>query len=312
VKPATRAPRRRLDGVLLLDKPGGLSSNTALQRARGRFRAAKAGHGGTLDPMASGLLPVLFGEATKFSGWMLDAGKTYLATVRLGERTDTGDAEGRITAVRPVAVDDATLEKALEAFRGEILQVPPMHSALKRDGKPLYELARQGIEVERQPRRVRIERLVLTGRAGDLLDLEVACSKGTYIRTLAADLGEALGCGAHLSALRRTVVGRFDVRDAWTLERLDALPEAGLDAVLLPADVLVQGLAAVTLADDPARRFRHGQAVDCGGNAPGMQRVYGPGGAFLGLGERLADGLIQPLRLVAESAQPADNHQKNL
>lgn len=300
--------RRRVDAVLLLDKPSGISSNAALQAARRRFNAAKAGHGGTLDPLASGLLAVLFGEATKFSSGMLDAGKTYLATVTLGTRTDSGDAEGNVIATREVDVDDATLARTLDGFRGEIEQVPPMHSALKRDGKPLYLLARQGIEVAREPRRVKIDRLVLLGRSGNDLRLEVACSKGTYIRTLADDLGERLGCGAHLSALRRTVIGGFDLAEAWTLDRLEALPDGALETALLPVDRLVVAFEAVTLDDTAAGRFRHGQAVSLAGQPAGPRRVYGHSGRFLGLGELAEGGLLRPLRLLADVAQPADNH----
>lgn len=300
--------RRRLDAVLLLDKPVGLSSNAALQIARRRFAAAKAGHGGTLDPLASGLLPVLFGDATKFSSGMLEADKTYLATLALGVRTASGDADGEVLATRPVAFDDAALARALEAFRGEIEQVPPMHSALKRDGKPLYLLARKGIEVPRQARRVRISELEQRRRTGTELVLEVSCSKGTYIRTLADELGERLGCGAHLSALRRTRVGPSRVEDAWTLERLESLPEAELDSALLPVDCLVAGFAAVSLEPPAEGRFCHGQAVEYAGTPPGPRRVYGRDGRFLGLGEVLDGALLKPLRLLADSAQAADNH----
>ena len=295
---------RALDAVLLLDKPPGLSSNAAMQVARRRFDAAKAGHGGTLDPLASGLLPLLFGEATKFSQGLLDAGKAYLATVRLGARTDTGDAEGRTLIERPVDVSDGRLAAALARFRGDIVQVPPMHSALKRDGQPLYRLARRGLEVERAPRRVRIDRLELVRREGRDLEIEVACSKGTYIRTLADDLGEALGCGAHLAALRRTAVGDFRVADAWTLERLEALPAAELPGALLPPDALVAGLAAVRLDSRRAERFGHGQALPEAGDGapPGLRRVYAEDGRFLGVGEREPGGGLRPVRLLAASA----------
>jgi tRNA pseudouridine55 synthase len=204
-----------IDGALLLDKPLGLSSNAALQQARRLFGAAKAGHAGTLDPLASGLLVVLFGEATKFAGPLLDADKEYLATLKLGERTATGDAEGEVLERRPATLEG--LPAVLERFRGEIDQVPPMYSALKHQGTPLYRLARRGEEVERNARRVRISRLEATEAAGDRLVLRVVCSKGTYIRVLAEDIGEALGCGAHLSALRRTASGRFNVAQAATL-----------------------------------------------------------------------------------------------
>lgn len=307
---------RRLDAVLLLDKAPGMSSNAALQSARRIFAAAKAGHGGTLDPLASGLLPVLFGEATKFSGWMLDAGKTYVATLEFGIRTDSGDAEGNVISRHTASFDDAALTRALESFRGDIEQVPPMYSALKRGGKPLYELARRGISVPREARRVRIDRLELLGRSGSRLELEVACTKGTYIRTLADDLGEMLGCGAHLVALRRTAVGDFHLNDASTLEKLGSLAAADLDRVLLPVDRLVAGLRAVTLDGPATLRFRQGQAVHCVADdafathtqAISPRRVYGPGGRFLGLGRLAEAALIQPLRLVADVAQAADNH----
>lgn len=300
--------RRRLDGVLLLDKPAGLSSNAALQIVRRRMGAAKAGHGGTLDPLATGLLPVLFGEATKFSGLMLEAAKTYRTRIALGVRTDTGDAEGRVIATRSVNVDADSLQRVLASFRGEIEQVPPMHSALKQDGKPLYLLAREGREVPRKPRRVTIESLQLCGRSGDELDLEVSCSKGTYIRTLAEDIGERLGCGAHVVALRRTATGGFDVRDAWSLDALQALPDADLERCLLPVDCLVRGMHSLTLGEAAARRFRQGQRVPCSAIAAGAHRIYGSDGAFLGIGEPVEAGLIQPLRVIAESAQAADNH----
>src|SRR4029079_13276775 len=208
--------RRRLDGILVLDKPAGISSNAALQHAKRLFEAAKAGHSGTLDPLASGVLPVLFGEATKFSSFLLDADKEYLADVRLGVRTKTGDAEGEVISRSAVTIDDAALEPALARFRGEIDQVPPMHSALKYGGRPLYEMARRGVTVPRAPRRVAIHALELIERSGDLLRIRVACSKGTYVRVLAEDLGAALGPGAHLAALRRTIAGRFTLAQAVT------------------------------------------------------------------------------------------------
>lgn len=232
------APKRRIDGVLLLDKPAGASSNAALQRTKWLFNAAKAGHTGTLDPMATGLLLLCFGRATKFAGMLLDADKTYRAAVRLGVTTDTADAEGGVLETRPVEVSQARVREALVQFTGEIEQVPPMYSALKRDGKPLYEYARQGIELERPPRRVTIHELRLLSFGGDQFEIEVACSKGTYIRTLAADIGEALGCGAHLSALRRTRIGDFDVTDACSLDQLAQMDESARDGRLLSVGVL--------------------------------------------------------------------------
>lgn len=229
--------------MLLLDKPAGMSSNAALQKAKWLFNAAKAGHTGTLDPMATGLLLLCFGKATKFAGALLDADKAYRATVQLGVTTDTADAEGRVLETRPVEVSQARAQEALARFTGEIEQVPPMYSALKRDGKPLYKYAREGIEVERAPRRVTIHELRLLSWQEDRFDIEVACSKGTYVRTLAADIGAALGCGAHLSALRRTRIGRFDVSDAITLAALEALAPEARDPCMLPVD-------ALTMADD--------------------------------------------------------------
>jgi tRNA pseudouridine55 synthase len=217
-----RPPRRTVDGVLLLDKPQGQTSNGALQTARRLYNAAKAGHTGTLDPMATGLLPLTFGEATKFSQMLLDADKAYEATVRLGIETDTGDAEGRPIASAPVSVTPDEVARALSLFTGEIEQVPPMYSALKCAGKPLYEYARAGIEIERAPRKVRIHALEFVALEGDAFRIRVDCSKGTYIRTLAIDLGRALGCGAHLSALRRTRIGPFAVDAAVTLAALEA------------------------------------------------------------------------------------------
>jgi tRNA pseudouridine55 synthase len=300
--------KRRLDGVLLLDKPSGVSSNAALQIARRRFGALKAGHGGTLDPMASGLLPVLFGEATKFSAWMLEAGKTYRATFTLGIRTDTADAEGKVLIERPVKVDDALLVDALNRFLGDTLQVPPMHSALKRDGTPLYTLARKGIEVPRAARTIRIQHMKLLRRLGPALEIEVACSKGTYIRTIADDLGERLGCGAHLSALCRTRVGTFSLSAARTLESLELQGDTALDDILLPVDRLLEGLAEVRLEPDLSTRFSMGQSVTTAPNGTGLRRVYGVSGRFLGLGELAECGVIRPRRLVANAVQPADNH----
>jgi len=284
--------------VLLLDKPPGMTSNAALQKVRWLFNAAKAGHTGTLDPLATGLLPLCFGEATKFAGELLDADKTYLATVRLGIVTDTADAEGRVLVEQPVTVGEADVRALLPRFTGEIDQVPPMHSALKRDGVPLYELARQGVEVERAPRRVTIHALELLGWHGDRFELRVSCSKGTYVRTLAADLGAALGCGAHLAALRRTGVGGLDIAQAATPAQIEALPAAERDRLLQPADALLADLPVAALSATEANRLLHGQPVRWSG-APGERsRLYGPQG-FIGLGECAADGWLQPKRLVA-------------
>jgi len=288
--------------VLLLDKPPGLSSNAALQKARWLFNAEKAGHTGTLDPMATGLLPVCFGEATKFSGALLDADKTYEATVRLGVVTDTCDAEGRVLATSAVTSSAADVQAVLERFTGEIEQVPPMYSALKREGKPLYELARQGIEVARAPRRVTIHAIAWLAGQGDTFDIRVACSKGTYIRTLAADIGDALGCGAHLSALRRTRVGALTLVDAVGLEAIEALSAAARDALLCPIDALLVDLPVLQLNTEQAADLLQGRALPW--TAPvatpsGRCRLYGPQG-FIGVGECGADGWLRSQRLIAE------------
>lgn len=293
-----RPPRRRIDGVLLLDKPGGMTSNAALQKARWLFNAAKAGHTGTLDPMATGLLPLCLGEATKFAGELLDADKAYEATLRLGVTTDTADAEGTVLLTRPVAVARAQAEAALARFRGAIDQVPPMHSALKRDGRPLYEYARRGIEVERAPRRVVVHALELRCLEGERLDIAVACSKGTYVRTLAQDIGEVLGCGAHLAALRRTRIGRLRLADAVTLESIEALPPESRHGLLQPADALLADLPRLDLEQSEALRLCQGQALRRGPESAGRVRLYGPDGGFLGVGRRDGAGLLAPLRLV--------------
>ena len=295
--------RRVVDGVLLLDKPIGMSSNGALQMARRLLNAAKAGHTGTLDPMASGLLPLTFGEATKFSQMLLDADKTYEAVVQLGVETDSGDAEGAVIATRPVAVGQGDLETVLARFRGEIEQVPPMYSALKRDGKPLYEYAREGIELERAARRVIIHALDLLDFAGDHFTIRVHCSKGTDIRSLAMDIGAALGCGAHLSALRRTAIGAFDLSAAVTLAQLEAVGEGERDALLAPVDALVAEFPALTLDADATRALLQGRVLSEPRGAAGVSvRVYGPTG-FLGLGRWQDDGRLAPRRLIATAPE---------
>ena len=262
---ATRArvQRRPVHGVLLLDKPLGLSSNQALQKAKWLLRAEKAGHTGTLDPLATGVLPLCFGAATKFSALHLDADKAYQATLCLGVTTSTGDAEGEVTGRQPVpAIDDAALEAVRQRFLGAITQVPPMHSALKKDGKALYEYARAGIEVERAPRDVQIHALKLalahTQQAQPAIEIEVTCSKGTYIRTLGEDIGKALGCGGHLTRLRRTATGPFTAADCVTLEALEAMDEAERLAQLRPPEALLPGHTPVTLAGEDAGRFLSG------------------------------------------------------
>ena len=300
---AVKIPRRRLDGVLLLDKSLGLSSNHALQAARRLYNAEKAGHTGTLDPLATGLLPVCFGEATKFSGELLNADKRYVATVQLGVTTDTEDAEGTVLQRRAVEVSRADVEDALAAFVGDIEQVPPMYSALKRDGKPLYEYARAGIELERAARRVSIYQLRLLD-SSELIDagrfvFEVHCSKGTYVRTLAADIGERIGCGAHLAGLRRTGIGSLDVVQAYSLTAIEGLTEDARDALLLPPDGLLSGLHEALLDAADAARLRHGQAVRWSGEEGSRLRVYDPEHRFIGVCRQVADGWMQAQRLVA-------------
>lgn len=306
-EPPRRVARRALHGVLLLDKPVGLSSNDALQKVKRLFRAEKAGHTGTLDPLASGLLPICFGAATKFSQLSLDADKTYVATLRLGQRRVGGDREGEVVQERAVDVDAERLELACRGFTGEIEQVPPMQSALKKDGKALYEYARAGIEIERAPRRVTIHALdILDWNAEALeLGLQVRCSKGTYIRALAEDLGEALGCGAHLAALRRTASGPLSLADGLSLERLTAMDDAARDAALLPVDHLLDNAAPVRLDSAEAARFLSGLRRRVLLPDTPAVRVYGPEpAAFLGSGhithgELIADRLLSPVEVQA-------------
>ncbi len=299
-----RRKGRPIDGLLLLDKPSGLTSNAALQKVKRIYRAQKAGHTGNLDPLATGLLPICLGEATKFTAFLLDADKRYLTRARLGVRTTTGDAEGEVLERRPVpALDRKAVEAALERFRGPVEQIPPMHSAIKRDGRPLYELAREGVTVEREPRQVEIHSLELLGISGEELELEVYCSKGTYIRTLIEDIGEALGCGAHVSALRRTAAGPFRIEDAVLLQRLEELAGEGeleaLDGLLLPLDRVLDGLPALRLAGDSGYYLSQGQAVQqYPAPAAGLLRLYDERGRFLGVGESTGDGRIAPRRLV--------------
>ena len=291
--PRTRVQRRPVHGVLLLDKPLGLSSNQALQKAKWLLRAEKAGHTGTLDPLASGVLPLCFGAATKFSQLHLDADKTYEATARLGVRTSTGDAEGDVIAERPVDVTVADLARVEALFTGPLRQVPPMHSALKKDGKALYEYARDGIEIERAPRDVIVRSLSLAWIEPELIRIVATVSKGTYIRTLGEDIGEALGCGAHLRSLRRLSTGDFDATRCITLDGLEAMDETERLACLLPVESLVSGHGRVTLQADDAARFlsglrRRGEWADADEIAVfGSQPV-----AFLGTAHARARELI--------------------
>lgn len=290
---------RVVDGVLLLDKPYAMTSNAALQTARRLLNAQKAGHTGTLDPLASGLLALTFGEATKFSADLLHADKTYIAGIKLGQKTTTGDLEGDFLQNRPVRVNRADIEKALNAFRGDILQVPPMFSALKRDGKTLYDLAREGVSIERQARSVRIEKLEILEFADELLTVEVTCSKGTYIRVLAEDIGEALGCGAHLASLRRTKVGVLSLEDAVTLQALETMSVDERLATLKPLDALMQTLPAVHLRENDRVRFCHGQRLALGLPSCPRVRVYGPDEQMVGTARVNERGVLEPERLIA-------------
>lgn len=302
---ARRRKGRPVTGILLLDKAQGWSSNGVLQKVRWLFHAQKAGHTGALDPMATGLLPICLGEATKFTRFLLDADKAYLATACLGVRTDTLDAEGQVTeqAVVPDLSEEAIRQLLKTEFTGDVQQVPPMYSALKRDGKKLYELARQGIEIEREARPVTIHRLELLGYQAPELQLDVDCSKGTYIRTLVDDIGTALGCGAHLSALRRTRHGRFSLAQAVTLDALIERHEQGgpeaLDEWLMPLDDLLQDFPRVDLDESEANRFSHGNPVPLAEPGSALMRVYDDADhAFMGLGNGL-DGWLRPVRLVS-------------
>ena len=299
-----RVARRAVHGVLLLDKPLGLSSNAALQRVKRLYRAEKAGHTGTLDPLASGLLPLCFGAATKFSHASLDADKRYLAQLRLGITTSTGDAEGTVLRERPVAMTVEQARAACARFVGEIDQLPPMHSALKREGRPLYDYARAGIDVEREPRRVTIHRIDIVECQASTLAIDVVCSKGTYIRTLAEAIGEALGCGAHLAALRRTASGPLTIEAAHSLDHLQMVNDSQRDALLLPADTLLADWPAIRLSDEEAGRFLSGmrRRLDDAADAPRV-RVYGPqrraflGSAHVKGGELISTRLLSPLEV---------------
>jgi tRNA pseudouridine55 synthase len=295
---------RQLDGVLLFDKPLELSSNTALQKVRRMFKAEKAGHTGTLDPLASGLLPICFGEATKFSMGLLDADKTYRATIRLGQTTTTGDAEGEVIETRTVSVDDNQVSEVLQRFTGAIQQLPPMYSALKHQGKPLYEYIRKGENVERAFRDVYIHELRKERFDGNELEIVVRCSKGTYVRTLGEDIGEALGCGGHLIALRRTSIAQFDLHSAYTLPQLQAMDELQRDTVILPLDCMLQDFPALDLDEKELLRMAQGQRLGKNLGLPdGKIRLYSSG-QFVGVGELLGTRLA-PSRLLASIAKQA-------
>ena len=312
--PRTRVQRRPVHGVLLLDKPLGLSSNQALQKAKWLLRAEKAGHTGTLDPMATGVLPLCFGAATKFSQLHLDADKTYEAVLRLGQRTSTADAEGEVIAEAQVNFTPEKLQQVQALFTGPLQQIPPMHSALKKDGKALYEYAREGIEVERAPRSVFIHSLELkelpTDNGVRSVWLKAHCSKGTYIRTLGEDIGNALGCGAFLSALRRVKSGCFGIDECFTLEALEALPETQRYSPLRPVDVLLDSHHPITLQPEDAGRFLSGLRRRGGWPDHDQVAVYGAephallGTAHVRAGELIPERLLNPqeIQSLLESA----------
>lgn len=301
--PRAKIVRRAVHGVLLLDKPLGLSSNDALQKAKRLYRAEKAGHTGTLDPLATGLLPLCFGAATKFSQVSLDADKRYLATLQLGATTTTGDAEGQVLTTQAVNVNREQMQAACSALTGPIQQLPPMYSALKKDGKPLYEYARQGVEVEREARAVVIHQIDIVEGDTDAWVLDVRCSKGTYIRTLAEDIGKHLGCGAHLKALRRTGSGSLSVDNSHSLEQLAAMSELERDAALMPADRMLSDWPEVLLNDEDAGRFLSGMRRRLPLADAANVRVYGPpahtflGSGHITAGELISTRLLSPLEV---------------
>ena len=301
-----RVPYRELNGLVLLDKPLGLSSNQALQRVRRLFRAKKAGHTGALDPLASGMLPICFGESTRLAGLLLDADKIYLTTAQLGARSSTGDSEGELLDPRPVPTfGNEQIDEALRGFRGAIEQIPPMYSALKHQGQALYTLARQGKEVERKPRGVFIHRLDLIAQRPSQLDLEVHCSKGTYIRTLVEDLGERLGCGAYVRSLRRTWVSGFVGQTMYTLADLEAMSEPELTQCLLPTEAGLSGLPEATLSADQTRRMLHGQSLRIEAEPAESAIVFGADRRLLAVASIEADGRLKvKARFGTKSAHP--------
>lgn len=316
---AKKRKGRPINGVLLLDKPYEMSSNHALQRAKRIYFAQKAGHTGALDPLATGMLPICFGEGTKFSQFLLDTDKTYQVTAKLGIRTTTSDADGEIVSEKPVDVSNEQLNKALESFRGDTKQIPSMYSALKYQGQPLYKYAREGIEVPRESRDITVFRLDLLRFEGDEVDLDIHVSKGTYIRTIVDDLGELLGCGAHVAELRRSAVGNYPTDRMVTMEQLEALleqaiaddiaPSVLLDPLLLPMNTAVDGLPAVYIDDMSANFLRHGNPVQASGApAEGIVQVYVTANDndqqhdFIGVGFIDDDGLVAPKRITVVEA----------
>ncbi len=285
--------------MLLLDKPIGYSSNQALQKIKLLYQAAKAGHTGTLDPLATGLLPLCFGEATKFAHFLTDADKVYIATLKFGITTNTGDAEGEVLSVKDVNFSKMQLEQVCNQFVGVISQIPPMYSALKHEGKAMYEYARAGVEIERAARTITIHNIEINAFDQDVATITVKCSKGTYIRTLAEDIGAQLGCGAHLIGLRRTATANYQISQAITLEQFEVMSPAQRALLLLPADSAVQHLPAITLDADSTFYLQQGQAIWQSGSVPqGLIRLYNEQHEFLGLGELQSDGKIAPKRLI--------------
>lgn len=304
VKPTqVKRIKRPIDGVLLLDKPLGYSSNQALQKVKWLFQAAKAGHTGTLDPLATGVLPICLGEATKFAQYLTDADKTYIARVQFGVTTTTGDAEGEVLSRSPVAFNQTELIAVLKQFEGLIEQVPPMYSALKHEGKALYTYARAGVEIERQARSVYVRKIALNAYAEGVAEISVTCSKGTYIRTLAEDIGHALGCGAHLLALRRTATAAYDITQTICLDALERMTLTQREEQLLPVDTAIEAIPKVVLDADAAYYLLQGQPVWQSGKIPeGDLRIYNAQQQFLGLGFLQPDGKIAPKRLLQADA----------
>lgn len=299
----TKRIKRNINGVLLLDKPLGFSSNQALQKVKWLYQAAKAGHTGTLDPLATGLLPICLGEATKFAQYVTDADKTYIATIKLGATTTTGDAEGEVLSTSPVNVTQSQFTATCQQFIGEISQLPPMYSALKFEGRALYTYAREGVDIARQSRLIHISDILVDDFNIDIAQITVVCSKGTYIRTLAEDIGTALGCGAHLIGLRRSETAGYVLANAITIEQLEALSLEARDALLLPVDSAIESLPKVVLNADAAYFMMQGQAVWMAGKiADSELRLYDENNHFLGLGFLQDDGKIAPKRLITRHA----------
>ena len=294
--------KKNVNGVLLLDKPLGFSSNQALQKVKWLYCAAKAGHTGTLDPLATGLLPICLGEATKFAQFVTDADKTYFATIKLGTTTTTGDAEGEVLTTAPVNVSPTQFSAACQQFIGKVSQMPPMYSALKHEGRALYEYAREGVDIARQSRIIHISNITVENFAVDTAQITVVCSKGTYIRTLAEDIGASLGCGAHLIGLRRTETAGYLLQNAVTIKQLESLGIEAREALLLPVDSAIESLPKLILNADAAFYLMQGQAVWQAGKTPaGDMRLYSEAEQFLGLGCQQDDGKIAPKRLIVKN-----------